>query len=198
MAVFALLAVLGANSAYLATVTAAEWLTGATWQGWLYQWMFLGHLVLGLVFTLPFLVFAVAHMAATRHRKNRRAIRVGYALFAVALVVLVSGGLLVGLRTTNAAARLPLATQAAYWAHVLAPLVAGWLYWLHRLAGPPLRWRVGLAYAAVAGAAVAALVALRAQDPRRWHERGPEEGRGTSSRRWPAPPPAATSPPPRS
>lgn len=176
VAVFGLLAVLGANSAYLATVTAAEWLTGTTWQGWLYQWMFLGHLVLGLVFTLPFLVFAVAHMAATRHRKNRRAVRVGYALFAVALVVLVSGGLLVGLRTTNAAARLPLATQATYWAHVLAPLVAGWLYWLHRLAGPPLRWRVGLAYVAVAGVAVAALVALHAQDPRRWHERGPEEG----------------------
>jgi len=174
--VFGLLAVLGANSAYLATVTAAEWLTGATWQGWLYQWMFLGHLVLGLVFTLPFLVFAVAHMAATRHRKNRRAVRVGYALFAVALVVLVSGGLLVGLRTTNTAARLPLATQATYWAHVLAPLVAGWLYWLHRLAGPPLRWRMGLAYVAVAGSAVAALVALHAQDPRRWHERGPEEG----------------------
>jgi hypothetical protein len=176
LAVFGLLAILGVNSAYLASVTAAEWLTGATWQGWLYQWMFLGHLGLGIVFTVPFLVFAAIHMAATRHRKNRRAVRVGYALFSAALVVLVSGGLLVGLRTTNAAAKLPLATQTAYWAHVLAPLVAGWLYWLHRLAGPPLRWRMGLAYAAIAGAAVAALVALHAQDPRRWHERGPDEG----------------------
>ena len=174
--VFVLLALLGVNSGYLATITCAEWITGATWQGWLYQWMFLGHLALGLAFTAPFVIFAVGHVAATRARKNRRAVRVGYALLAASIVVLVSGGLLVGLRTTNTAARLPALTQAIYWAHVAVPLVACWLYWLHRLAGPPIRWRIGLGYAGIAAAAISALVVLHAQDPRRWHERGPEEG----------------------
>jgi len=103
-------------------------------------------------------------------------VRVGYALFAGALAVLVSGGLLVGLRTSGTAARSPAATQAVYWLHVAAPLVAGWLYWLHRLAGPPIRWRAGLAYAGVVAAVVAGLVGLQAQDPRRWHAVGPEEG----------------------
>jgi len=174
--VLAMLAVLVANSGYLAAVTALEWATGHVYQNWLYQWMFLGHLVLGIAFVAPFVVFGAVHMANTRHRRNRRAVRVGYALFAVALVVLVSGGALVGLRTTGAAARSPAATQALYWAHVAAPLAAAWLYWLHRLAGPPIKWRAGLAYAGVVAAAVAVLVGLHAQDPRRWHAVGPEEG----------------------
>ncbi|HBB73665.1 MAG TPA: hypothetical protein DC048_04350, partial [Planctomycetaceae bacterium] len=80
--VFVLLALLGVNSGYLATITCAEWITGETWQGWLYQWMFLGHLALGLAFTAPFVIFAIGHVAATRSRKNRRAVRVGYALLA--------------------------------------------------------------------------------------------------------------------
>jgi tetratricopeptide (TPR) repeat protein len=174
--VLGMLAVLAANSAYLASITFLEWATGNVYQNWLYQWMFLGHLVLGLVFVAPFLVFGLVHMANTRHRKNRRAVRVGYALFAVAVAVLASGGLLVGLRTSGAAARSPAATQLVYWAHVAAPLVAAWLYWLHRLAGPPIRWKAGLAYGGLVAAAVAGLVGLHAQDPRRWHAVGPEEG----------------------
>ncbi|MFM8890671.1 MAG: multiheme c-type cytochrome, partial [Planctomycetia bacterium] len=176
VAVLGLLAVLAANSAYLASVTFLEWATGNVYQNWLYQWMFLVHLVLGGAFVLPFVVFGLVHMANTRHRKNRRAVRVGYALFAASLVVLVSGGLLVALRTSGTAARTPAGTLAIYWAHVAAPLAAAWLYWLHRLAGPPIKWRTGLAYAGVVAAAVAAMVALHAQDPRRWHAVGPQEG----------------------
>ena len=103
VAVLGMLAVLAANSAYLASVTFLEWATGNVYQNWLYQWMFLVHLVLGGAFVLPFVVFGLVHMANTRHRKNRRAVRVGYALFAASLAVLVSGGLLVGLRTSGAA-----------------------------------------------------------------------------------------------
>jgi tetratricopeptide (TPR) repeat protein len=174
--VLSLLAVIGANSGYLAAVTFAEWSTGETFQNWLYQWMFLAHLVLGFVFLAPFLVFGVIHMLNTRHRKNRRAVRVGYALFAVGLVVLISGGLLFGMRATNLAARLPAATSVTYWAHVITPLVAVWLYWLHRLVGPKIRWKLGLGYAGLVAAAIAAMVALHAQDPRKWHAKGPEEG----------------------
>jgi tetratricopeptide (TPR) repeat protein len=174
--VLALVAVIGANSAYLAAITAVEWFTGRTYQNWLYQWMFLVHLVLGFVFVAPFIVFGLVHMANTRHRKNRRAVRVGYALFAVALVVLLSGGVLLGLRVSGTAARTPLGTQITYWAHCLAPLVAVWLYWLHRLSGPRIRWRMGLTYAGVVGAGIAAMAALHVQDPRHWHAVGPEEG----------------------
>jgi tetratricopeptide (TPR) repeat protein len=174
--VLGLVAVIGANSAYLAAITAVEWFTGRTYQNWLYQWMFLVHLVLGFLFVAPFLVFGLVHMANTRHRKNRRAVRVGYALFAVALVVLISGGALLGLRASGTAARTPLGTQITYWAHVIAPLAAVWLYWLHRLAGPRIRWRVGLTYAGLVGAGIAAMAALHVQDPRHWHAVGPEEG----------------------
>ena len=174
--VLALLAVLGANSAYLAAITFLEWASGETYQNWLYQWMFLGHLGLGFVFVAPFLVFGIVHMLNTKHRKNRRAVRVGYALFAVAVAVLVSGGALLGMRVSGGGTRAPLVTQAIYWAHVGTPLVAVWLYWLHRLAGPPIKWRVGLGYAGVVAAAIAAMVVLHAQDPRHWHAVGPETG----------------------
>jgi len=176
LVVLGLVAVIGANSAYLAAITAVEWVTGRTYQNWLYQWMFLVHLVLGFLFVAPFIVFGVIHMANTRRRKNRRAVNVGYALFAVSVVVLVSGGLLLGLRVSGNAARTPLGTQITYWAHVIAPLAAVWLYWLHRLSGPRIRWRVGIAYAGVVGAAIAGLAALHVQDPRNWNAVGPEEG----------------------
>ena len=175
--VLGLLAVIGANSAYLAAITFLEWGSGETYQNWLYQWMFLVHLVLGFVFVAPFVVFGVVHMLNTKNRKNRRAVRVGYALFVASLVVLVSGGLLLGLRATNTGARTPLLTQATYWAHVAAPLVAAWLYWLHRLVGPKIKWRMGMTYAGVVAAAIGVMVFLHAQDPRHWNAKGPEEGK---------------------
>jgi tetratricopeptide (TPR) repeat protein len=175
--VLGLLAVIGANSAYLAAITFLEWATRETYQNWLYQWMFLVHLVLGFLFISPFVVFGMIHMLNTKNRKNRRAVRVGYALFGASLLVLVSGGLLLALRATNAGARTPAVTQATYWAHVATPLVAAWLYWLHRLVGPKIKWKMGLTYAGVVAAAIGAMVFLHAQDPRHWHAKGPEEGK---------------------
>jgi hypothetical protein len=72
--------------------------------------------------------------------------------------------------------RHPTARAVVYWLHVVLPLAAGWLYWLHRLAGPPIKWRVGLAYVGVVGAAVLAMVMLHSQDPRKWNIAGPQEG----------------------
>ena len=63
--IFALVALLGANSVYLAAVTAVEWSTGRTYQNYFYQYMFLGHLVLGLVLIVPFVVFGM-HAHARR------------------------------------------------------------------------------------------------------------------------------------
>lgn len=174
--VFALLALLGANSGYLASITALEWWTHHTYQNYFYQYMFLGHLVLGLLLIVPFVVFGVVHMLNAWNRRNRRAVRVGYALFAVCILVLVTGLLLmrvVGLFEL----RQPAARWLVYWLHVGAPLAAGWLYWLHRLAGPRIKWRIGLAYAGAVAAVVLGMVLLHSQDPRRWNVAGPKEGK---------------------
>ena len=89
--VLALLALLIANSAYLSTITLMEWSTGKTYENFFYLCMFLGHLVLGLLLIVPFIVFCAIHIKNTLGRKNRRAVNVGYALLAASIVVLVSG-----------------------------------------------------------------------------------------------------------
>jgi len=174
VAVFALAALLGANSLYLATITLLEWCSGLTYQNLFYQYMFLGHLVLGAVFTAPFVAFGTIHLLSARHRRNRRAIRIGYALFAVAIIVLVTGFLL--MRIGGFDLRAPATRTAVYWLHVIAPLVAVWLYWLHRLAGPPIRWRIGAAYFGMVAIAVVMAVVMHSHDPRRWRSVGPDSG----------------------
>ena len=173
--VFALLALLGANSGYLASITALEALTGQTYQNYFYTYMFLGHLVLGLVLIVPFIFFGVVHMLNSWNRRNRRAVRVGYALFAVSILVLVSGLLLTRIAGFFEL-KQPQTRLVVYWLHVACPLVAAWLYWLHRLAGPRIKWKVGFAYAGVVGVVVLAMVALHTQDPRKWHIAGPKDG----------------------
>ncbi|RMG33291.1 MAG: hypothetical protein D6725_15985 [Planctomycetota bacterium] len=173
IAVFVLLALLGANSIYLAVITFLDWWTGRTYENWFYQYMFLGHIALGLLLIGPFLVFALRHMWVARHRRNRRAVKVGYALFGVSLVILGSG--LTLLRIEGFELREPTVRAAVYWSHVIAPLIAVWLYWLHRLTGPRLRWKAGVAYLAVAVTATAAMLALHHQDPRAWHRVGDEQ-----------------------
>ncbi len=172
--IFALVALLGANAAYLASITWLEWVTGRTYQNYFYQYMFLVHLLMGLALILPFLVFGGLHMWAARNRRNRWAVRVGYALFAVSIVVLLSGVLL--MRVGGFDLKQPLARTIVYWLHVLCPMAAAWLYWLHRLAGPRIKWRVGLGYLASVGAVVLGMILLHAQDPRRWFAEGPESG----------------------
>lgn len=173
--VLTLLAVLVANSVYLAGVTFLEWVTERTYQDFFYICMFLGHLVLGLLFIAPFVVFGVVHMLNTRKRKIRRTVNIGYALLAVSVTVLVTGLLLVRLEGVFDLNN-PTQRSLVYWLHVGCPVVAGWLYWLHRLVGPKIRWKAGLAYAGVAGVVALGMVALQAQDPRDWNTVGPKEG----------------------
>ncbi len=173
--VFALLALLGANSGYLASVTVLEWFTGETYQNYFYFLMFLGHLVLGLLIIVPFVVFGVAHMFNTWKRRNRRAVRVGYALFAVCIAVLITGLMLVRISGVFDL-KHPAARSIVYWLHVGAPVVGAWLYWLHRLVGPKIHWKVGLAYGGVVAATVVAMVGLHSSDPRDWNVKGPATG----------------------
>lgn len=175
LVVFALVALLGANSAYLAGITALEWAQGETYQNYFYQYMFLAHLALGLLLIVPFVVFGVVHLVNSRNRRNRRAVRVGYALFIVSILVLVSGLML--MRVSGLFdLKQPMARSVVYWLHVACPLAAAWLYWLHRLAGPRIKWRLGLSYAAAVGVVVLGMVLMYSQDPRKWHVAGPKDG----------------------
>lgn len=172
---FAWVALLGANSGYLASITALEWWTGLTYQNYFYQYMFLGHLVLGLLLIIPFLVFGIIHMRNSHNRRNRRAVRVGYVLFGCCSAVLVTGLLL--LRVAGFDLKLPAARSLVYWAHVGSPMAAGWLYWLHRLAGPRIKWRLGLSYVAVVAGVVVGMVLMHSHDPRKWNVVGPKDGK---------------------
>jgi len=173
--VFGLFALLAVNAAYLLSVRILEAATGRTYQDWFYMVMFLIHLVLGFLLIVPLVVFGLTHLRNARHRPNRRAVKVGYALFTTALVLVASGLVLTRIEgvivVKDATVR-----SIAYWLHVLTPLAAAWLFVLHRLAGKKIRWKIGLRWAAVAGVFAGALLALQAQDPRRWNVAGPESG----------------------
>ena len=173
--VFALLSLLCANSLYLATITFLEWQRGETYQNQFYMVMFLGHVVLGLIFLVPFVVFGLIHMLTARKRKNKRAIRVGYALFVVSLVVLGTGLLLVRVGDVFDL-KHPSTRSIVYWIHVVCPVVTIWLYWLHRLVGQRIKWKLGIAYGAIAIASVALMVSMHTQDPREWNKVGSIDG----------------------
>jgi tetratricopeptide (TPR) repeat protein len=175
LVVLGLTALLTANSCYLLAISTLEWVTHQPYQNWFSLGMVLAHLILGLLLIVPLVVFGTVHLLTSRKRKNRRAIRIGYALFAVSLGVLITGLLLVRVSGLFDL-KNPTARSAVYWLHLACPLAAGWLYWLHRLAGPRIRWRVGLRFAGVIGAAVVVMMILHSQDPRRWNVTGPQEG----------------------
>ncbi len=173
--VFGLFALLAVNSFYLSGVRVAEAATGETYQNWFYISMFLLHLAVGALFVLPVIWFGLAHMRNARNRPNRRAVKVGYALFGTALVLLFSGIVLTrieGVITVND----PTVRGVAYWLHVLAPLVAVWLFVLHRLAGKRINWRIGGRVAAAAVVLVGVAFVLQFQDPRAWNVEGPASG----------------------
>lgn len=172
--VFGLTALLGANSAYLLSITLLEKIKGLSYQNYFYQFMFLAHLVLGLLLIVPFIIFGIGHIKNAHNRPNRTAVRVGYALLFVAILLLFSGVALTRLDFFEI--KNPRFRSASYWAHVATPLLAVWLYILHRLAGPKIRWRVGIGWAGAVAAMVALMVGLHSQDPRAWNVKAPKEG----------------------
>ena len=176
--VFALFALLGVNSVYLAAVTLAEYARGETVQNYFYQVMFLGHLALGLLITLPVILFGIFHIYNTHNRPNRRAVIAGYALFTSAIALLVTGFLLMRLDVFGVSleVRDPGARRFFYWIHVGAPLAVVWLFILHRLAGRQIKWKIGLAWLAVACAFAVGMVFLHSQDPKQWGVEGPASG----------------------
>ncbi len=173
MVVFGLFALLAINAVYLVGVSILEWSTGETYQNWFYMNMFLVHLALGVVIILPVIVFGLVHMKNAYNRPNRRAVRVGYALFATALALLASGVVLTRLEGVIVVKDETI-RAVAYWVHVITPLVAAWLFVLHRLAGKKIRWEIGRRWAVVALLFGGVMVVWQAQDPRQWNVEGPE------------------------
>ena len=172
--VFALFALLGVNSFYLASVTAFEWATGRTYQDYFFQIMFLFHLAAGLLITLPAVIFGAFHIRNAWPRPNRRAVLAGLALFSTVLILLLSGFALT--RFDFFEIRDPRIRNPIYWIHVVAPIAIAWLFVLHRLAGRRIRWKVGIAWSACAAVFAGVMVVLHAQDPRSWNAQGPASG----------------------
>jgi tetratricopeptide (TPR) repeat protein/cytochrome c553 len=139
---FALLAV---NSAYLFSVSTAGRLTGEDQQTVFSLWMFLVHVAVGLALAIPFLWFGVRHFALARPRPNRTAQRLGTTAFIAGIATLITGVLLLRVDGWElpSAARALLPRSGVVWMHVIAPIVLVWMFLLHRLAGPRIRWRMG-------------------------------------------------------
>ncbi|MEM9593862.1 MAG: multiheme c-type cytochrome [Acidobacteriota bacterium] len=173
--VFGLFALIAINSTYLVGVSILEAATGKTYQNWFYMNMFLVHLVLGLLIIVPVIVFGIAHMRNTYNRRNRRAVKVGYALFVTALILLGSGIVLTRLEGVIVV-KDPTVRSVAYWLHVATPVVAAWLFVLHRLSGKRIKWEVGRRWAYVAAVFGGLMLLWQAQDPRDWGAAGPESG----------------------
>jgi hypothetical protein len=138
--VLLLFGLLSVNSGYLGAITFLEHLRGASYQDGLYLAVFLAHLVIGLLITLPFLVFGLLHLRRAIRRPNRYAVRAGLALFTTGVIVVISG--LVLTRFGFLESNDPDTRQVAYWLHVATPFVAVWLFVLHRLGGRNLRWGI--------------------------------------------------------
>jgi tetratricopeptide (TPR) repeat protein len=146
-----LFALLVANSVYLGGISVLEWATDRPLQGALFQYMFLAHLLLGVLIVGPFVVYALVHARNAHDRPNRRAVYMGYVLLAAGCALLLSGFVLTrglpGISLPDVRLR-----QATYWLHVVCPLLVGGAFVLHRLAGPAIRWRRGVVVVASAAA----------------------------------------------
>jgi Cytochrome c554 and c-prime len=173
--VLCLFALLAANSAYLLAIRYMEWKTGQVWQNYIYIQMFLLHLIFGFLLIVPLLVFIGGHLRRVHRNRNRRAVRAGYALMVFSIIVVVSGLLLTridGLVQINDGTW----RSVIWWLHVVVPGAVVWIYILHRLAGRPIRWRIGAAWSAVTMASIAAIIFFHHHDPRQWNVVGPKSG----------------------
>ena len=85
--VLGLFSLLMANGVYLAVITWLQHFTGEVYEDLFYQFMFLAHLLLGFVLIAPVIIFGFTHMQAAKNRRNRRAVKIGYSLLVIALIV---------------------------------------------------------------------------------------------------------------
>lgn len=147
--VFALLVV---NSLYLVGTTLTEKALAKNVEDGLYLWMFLGHLVLGLIITLPVVVFGILHMRKAWEHPNRRARVFGMMLFACSLVLLATGILLtrVDIGSFRLGALDPFWRVLNYALHVITPIAVIVLFILHRKEAGRIYWKDGVRWGGIA------------------------------------------------
>lgn len=161
--VLAAVAVLIINSIYLVSISLLQWWNDEPLENAFYQSMFLVHLLLGIGVLLPALVFIGLHLRRAFGRPNRIAVRLGIATFVSVLAVFVSGiALTRGLPLLEI--REPTSRQVVYWIHVIAPIATVWVFVLHRLVGPKIRWQGG--FAVVLTAVLIVVVGIHLLSPR--------------------------------
>jgi tetratricopeptide (TPR) repeat protein len=173
---FAGVALLGATGAYLVAIRLMEWSKGITYTNQFTLWMFLVHVAVGVLLTLPFLVFGFSHYATARLRKNRLAVKLGLMLFSCGIIVGLSGFALIQLEGLPQIPTGTLSRSVIYLLHLLAPLVAVVLYILHRRAGPDIQWKWAYVWGGSVGAFVVIMIVMHSYDPRKWYAKGSSEG----------------------
>ncbi|MDY3556666.1 multiheme c-type cytochrome [Gemmata sp. JC717] len=177
LVVFGTFAFLGATGVYLAAVSVLNYVRAPqSYTTPFGLWVFLAHIAVGVLGTFPFVAFGAYHWVTARKRENRVAVRLGVLLFALGLLVCVSGFALVQL---DGLPQLPTGSASravAYWLHIALPAGAVWAYVAHRRAGPPIKWRLAKAWGGAAVAFTGVMVVMHAQDPRTWFREGPKEG----------------------
>ena len=131
--IFALFALIMVNSVYLVSIRVLGLSTGDSYENWFFLNMFIAHLVLGLAIVVPIIIFGIFHIRNARNRPNRRAVRAGYALFTTAIILLITGILLMRIDGLIVI-KDQTARSILWWAHVITPLLVMWLFVLHRLA----------------------------------------------------------------
>jgi tetratricopeptide (TPR) repeat protein len=118
---------------YLSLITFSEWFSGKILQGYFYQWVFLSHLLVGLVISLPLVYFIVDHFRRGYRRSNRNAVYVGIYLAISALLIIVTGVLLI--RLDGFSIEGVLVRQLSYWLHLFIPMLSIYYYIQHRKLG---------------------------------------------------------------
>lgn len=137
-----LCALLFINSTYLSSLTVLEYFSADIHQDLFYQYMFLVHLVLGLALILPLIIYGAIHWRNAWHRPNRRAVAAGLTTFFFAIMVLITGILLMrGFPWFEIASEG--SRRVIYWLHFALPLLSIWMFVLHRLAGKRLQLKRG-------------------------------------------------------
>src|SRR5207248_2759662 len=80
--IFGGVAVLGATGAYLVSISLLEWIRAPrVYTTEFSLWMLFVHVFIGVLLTAPFIIFGTFHLATARHRKNRRAVKLGICVF---------------------------------------------------------------------------------------------------------------------
>ncbi|MBY0456368.1 MAG: hypothetical protein K2V38_03450 [Gemmataceae bacterium] len=177
LATFGLFAFLGATGAYLGAVSLLNYAQKPhSYTTPFALWVFLAHVAIGVIGTLPFFLFGGLHWASARNRPNRRAVRLGIILFAAGVLVCASGFALVQLEGLPQLPTGTIGRAVVYWLHIALPAVAVWAYVAHRRAGPPIKWRLAKVWGAGVALFTVGMVAMHAQDPQKWFREGPKEG----------------------